>query len=182
VSSIPFRADDDETKMAEGQYTTMSIASFGDSTLHKPQRRQFAQKNTMDVSDIDGARGKELYRYTKKPEKTQADVAGSTSKVLCHGRNCRDNSLYIDDIEGTRHSVKDRMLRSGRHVNPLMPEYQLPKYGQAEYPEPKFLRDTMKHDDIEGSMVRSKAQSATRDTFSCADIVGAQADWKPRHA
>lgn len=163
-------------------YQTMSIASFGDSTLGKPERKHFATKDTMNVSDIEGARTKHRFPHTNKPPMLQSDVPGSTSKVLCRGRNCRDNSLYIDDIEGTRHSVKDRMLRSGRHVNPLVPEYPLPSYGQMEYPVNKFIRDTMKHDDIEGSTVQAKAPYATRDTISCADIVGAQADWKPRHA
>ncbi len=168
--------------MADLQYTTMSIMSFGPSTLEKPPPRVFAEKNSMDISDIDGARPKVRYNYTNKPQFLQSDVAGSTSKILCHGKNSRDNQLYIDDIEGTRHSVKDRMLRSTRHVDPLNPDYKLPSYSEGQFPVNKFMKDSLNHDDIEGSNVKKQAQYAMRDTIGINDIVGAQANWRPRHA
>jgi hypothetical protein len=168
--------------MSDLQYTTMNIMSMGPSTLEKPQPRVYATKNTMDISDIDGARAKVRYNFTNKPPLLQSDVPGSTSKVLIHGKNSRDNQLYIDDIEGTRHSVKDRMLRSGRHVDPLMPNYKLPSYSEGQYPVGKFIKEQLNHDDIEGSHVKSIAQRATRDNISVDDIVGAQANYRPLHA
>lgn len=160
-------------------YTTMSIMSFGASTLPKPTQARFEEKQTNNVSDIDGAKSGPKYKlYFDKPQRQQSDVDGSTSKQLTKTRNCRDNSLYIDDIEGTRHTIKDRMMRTNRHVNPLEPQYKLPTYEAATFENPKFLKDSMRLDDIHRPEERTYA---TRDIMNINDIVGAQANWKPRH-
>jgi hypothetical protein len=160
-------------------YTTMSIMSFGASTLPKPTQARFEEKKTNFVSDIDGAKSGPKYKlYFDKPLPQQSDVDGSTSKPLTKTRNCRDNSLYIDDIEGTRHTIKDRMMRTNRHVNPLDPQYKLPSYEASAYPTPRFLKDSMRLDDIHHVEERVYA---TRDIMNINDIVGAHADWRPRH-
>ena len=40
-----------------------------------------------------------------------------------------------------RFVIKDRMMKTNRHVNPLEPEYSLPSYATAEIPETKFIKD-----------------------------------------
>lgn len=85
----------------------MSITSYGPSTLPKEGNKllaRFQEKKTNDVSDIEGARSQSKYKhyFTDKPAFLPSDVEGSTSKPLTHSRNTRDNTLYIDDIEGTR--------------------------------------------------------------------------------
>jgi hypothetical protein len=168
----------------EDQYTTMSIASLGASTLpdQKPKEKRFAIKNTNDISDIEGARCEpKANKYSNKPAFLQSDVPGSTSKALTHSRNVRDLQLYIDDIDGTRHSIKDRMMRTTRHVNPLLPEYPLPSFIPVEPVEPKFMRDSMNIDDIDGTRSKPPKLYTMRDTISCNDIVGAQANFRARH-
>ena len=166
-------------------YQTMSIASSGPATLPDQIRpaKPFQIKDTNNVKDIDGASSSVPYfnRYLNKPVFSSADVPGSTSRPLTHSRNVRDMTLYIDDIDGTRHSIKDRMMRTKRHVNPLVPEYDLPSSTFCEIPEPKFLRDSMYHADVEGSTSKPAQKFKTRDNISTDDIVGAQASWRPRH-
>ena len=162
---------------------TMSIASLGDATLPKPEPKRFQVKAINDISDIDGARtGPKYPHFYNKTQPSQSDVPGSTSKALTWSRNVRDNSLYIDDIEGTRHTIKDRMMQTKRHVNPLTPDYPLPSFQSAEHPVPKFIKDPLHHDDIDGSTIKPKKQFATRDILAVDDIEGARPNWKPRHA
>eukprot|EP01036_Dinobryon_divergens_P031305 gene31305-40677_t len=165
----------------------MSITSYGPSTLPKEGNKllaRFQEKKINDISDIEGARSQPKYKhyFSDKPAFLPSDVEGSTSKPLTHTRNTRDNSLYIDDIEGTRFVIKDRMMKTNRHVNPLEPEYSLPSYATAEIPETKFIKDPLNNKDIEGAQVRPKRWYATRDIMAVNDIVGAQANWRPRHA
>jgi hypothetical protein len=157
------------------QYVTMSIASLGESTLPRTASKPFQEKKTNDISDISGAKsGPKYQHFFNKPQFLQSDVHGSTSKALSWERNVRDNSLYIDDIEGTRHSIKDRMMRTGRHVDPLVPTYPLPSYVPAEDPVVKFIKDPQDHSDIEGSYTKKKVYFATRDTLRVDDIDGAR--------
>ena len=166
-------------------YTTMSITSFGASVLdnQKAPEKRFVVKKTNDISDIEGASSQSKYaKLYGKPQFQQSDVPGSTPKSLTHSRNCKDLQLYLDDIEGTRHAIKDRMMRTQRHVNPLVPEYPLPTYLPVELLEPKFIRDSLTVSDIDGAQVRVKKEFETRDIMSVSDIVGAQACFRPRHA
>ena len=171
--------------MSAAAWQTLSCTSLGPATLEDQKRppRPFAVKATNNVSDIDGARSTLPYadRYSNKPQPSSADIAGSVPRPLTHSRNVRDLSLYIDDIEGTRHSIKDRMMRTKRHVNPLVPEYDLPTFVPARVPAFPFLRETMKNDDVDGAATKPLQKFDTRDTMTTQDIVGAQACWRPLH-
>lgn len=168
--------------MIPTQYETMSIASIGAPTLPKEQRRQFAGRPTNDTSDIEGSRpGNNYEKYANKPQFLQSDVDGSTSKQLIHTRNTPDLSLSIDDIPGTRHTIKDRMLRTRRVVNPLVPDYDFPKYTTCAPEVPKFIKDPQDHNDIDGSFTKVPRQYRMRDSLRVDDIEGAQVGWKPRH-
>ena len=160
-------------------------SALGLTTLpdQKRPQRPFAIKDTNNVSDIDGARSAVPYamRYSNKPQPSSADIAGSVSRPLTHSRNVRDLSLYIDDIDGTRHSIKDRMMRTKRHVNPLVPEYDLPTYVPARVPEAPFMRETMRNDDVEGAATKPLQNFEIRDNITTQDILGAQASWRPIH-
>lgn len=164
-------------------YQTMSITSLGHSTIDQNQSNPFTTaKRTNFLDDIEGAKPKSKSKqFTNKSPFLQSDVPGSTSKQLIRDRNVRDNSLYIDDIDGTRHTIKDRMMRTSRHVDPLMPAYPLPSFATDSHVVPRFLKDPQRHDDIEGSSVKPKKVFAVRDTMSVGDIEGAQADWRPAH-
>jgi hypothetical protein len=164
------------------EYLTMSITSMGPSTIPKPDPKPFYEKKINDISDISGAQTKSKYhQFYNKPQFLQSDIPGSTSKILSHGRNVRDNSLYIDDIDGTRHTIRERILRTNRHVDPLIPEYKLPSYTASEVPVVKFVKDPLNIKDIEGTAPRIKKVFETRDNISVFDIEGAQTNWKPTH-
>lgn len=166
-------------------YTTMSITSIGASTLHNQKLVQgpFEIKKTNNISDIEGTSSFNKYgNFVNKPVFSNADVDGATPKALVHTRNVRDNQLYIDDIEGSRYTVKDRMMKTGRHTNPLTPNYPAPAYIPADPQPTKFIRDSMNIDDIEGSRTKPAKNYEQRDNLNTSDIIGAQASWKPRHA
>jgi hypothetical protein len=61
-------------------YTTMSITSFGASTMPRDASARFQEKRTNDVSDIEGVRSGPKYKlYFDKPLLQQSDVEGSAS-------------------------------------------------------------------------------------------------------
>lgn len=159
----------------QDHYLTMSITSAGPATLPPVEKRYIPTKTTNDVSDIDGARSQPKYKvYLNKPQFLNSDIPGSTSKQLIHGKNTRDNNLYIDDIEGTRRTIKDRMMRTNRHVNPLEPNYPLPSFIPVEPVILPFRRDTMDTSDIDGSrpVPQKVFTGPPKDTMNISDIVG----------
>lgn len=127
---------------SDDRYFSLSISSYGPSTLEKEKGRERSIKITNNTADIEGAtRTTTQYeRYANKPSFLQSDVYGSTSKPLTRTRNTMDNSLHIDDIEGARVRVTDKMIVTKRRVNPLEPKYELPSFAVVEPYEPKFLR------------------------------------------
>jgi hypothetical protein len=165
------------SKMHEqDHYLTMSITSPGPATLPPVEKRYIPTKMTNDVSDIEGARSQPKYKvYLNKPQFLNSDIPGSTSKQLIHGKNTRDNNLYIDDIEGTRRTIKDRMMRTNRHVNPLEPNYPLPSFIPVEPVIPPFRRDVMDTSDIDGTkaMPERAFTGPPKDTMNISDIAGA---------
>ena len=167
----------------DDRYFSMSVTSFGPSTMPKTDKNKFQTRKTNETADIEGAtRTTTKYeRYGNKPAFLQSDVEGSTSKSLIHSRNCRDNALYIDDIEGTRAKIMDRFLFTNRHVDPLDPDYPLPSSQPIQFVEPRFIRDAMDISDIEGTAVKPYFKYATRSINQVGDIIGAQTNWKPRH-
>ena len=156
----------------------MSITSSGPCVLENQKKPSpiFLTRDNMFTGDIEGATSSVPYgqKYCNKPPRLENDIPGSSSRSLTHTRNVQNTALYLDDIEGTRHTVKDRMMRTKRHVNPLVPEYPLPSSVPADLPEVKFLKDTMNISDIEGSSAKPIRKYETRDTMSTGDIVGAK--------
>jgi len=164
------------------EYTTLSIASLGPATLPKEEKKQIRGRESNDVSDIEGTRTINKYeKYTNKPQFLNSEVAGATSKVLSHSRNVPDRTLEIDDIDGTRFFIRNRFFRTQRKIDPLQPNYNLPSYIPAEPVEPKFIRDTLYHDDVDGSRTKPPRPFQPRDTMGVNDIEGAQVNWKPRN-
>lgn len=160
-------------------YQTMSITTPGPSTLPKGERRSFQKRDLNDCTDIDGAQSKyKTVQYTNKPQFLQSDVPGSQPKQLCRARNTQDNTLFIDDIDGTRPAVKDRMMLTKRHVDPLQPNYSLPAYVPVEPPAPKFIKDPMEVRDIEGTRPKPQKVYETRDILKVDDVAGARSGTK----
>lgn len=166
----------------DNPYISMSIASFGAATLPREEKKVFAIKETNATSDIDGARPRSTKVWNKPDMWDTRDVSGSQSKSLHYQRSSApDNSLRVDDIDGAQAKIRDKMLLTKRHTNPMQPEYHLPKAAEAPPHEPKFLRNTLDISDIDRAAPAVPVRYATRDPISVQDIVGAQANWRPRH-
>mmetsp|Transcript_8966 Transcript_8966/g.9719 ORF Transcript_8966/g.9719 Transcript_8966/m.9719 type:complete len:445 (-) Transcript_8966:109-1443(-) len=170
-----------DTTMYQTVYQTMSIASSGEPTLPKVEKRVFQMRDPNNITDIDGAQSAPRYRlFTNKPQFLTTDVEGAVPKPHTRTRNVRDNTLYIDDIEGTRHTIKDRMMRTKRSLNPLDPQYPLPSFAPVEPTETKFIKDPQHIEDIEGARSKSKKEFSTRDVLGIDDIEGVRPGLKHR--
>ena len=64
-----------------------------------------------------------------------------------------------------------------QNFDPLNPRYQLAKVEERPITPPKFLRDNIGHDDIEGSKPKKQTYYETRDIMKVEDIEGS----KPRN-
>ncbi len=159
----------------------MSIASLGPATLEKPKPRfpNGIRRDDIIEPEINFTRTFTQFRSTFN---STADIAGATpSGNYSHLRNSFHTLLEIDDIEGTRARVTEKMHLTKRRVNPLEPHYPLPSAITEPEPPPKFLRDSMSVQDIDGAQVKNRTLSTIRDTMSTIDIDGAQASWRPIH-
>lgn len=167
---------------SDNMYVSMSIASYGPPTLPREEKKTFATKQSNATEDIDGARPRTTKVWTKPDLWDTRDVSGSQSKALHHQRsNAPDNSLRVDDIDGAQAKIRDKMLLTKRHTNPMEPQYRLPQAAEAPPYQPKFLRDSQDISDIDRACPMVPVKYATRDPISVQDIVGAQANWRPRH-
>ncbi|CAE7221290.1 unnamed protein product [Symbiodinium sp. KB8] len=157
--------------MADDMWTTMSIASAGGSTLQRAagRRTAAAPRDNLHVGDILGATAAPRH----KPRRSGAvDLALSTRDIegaapaLQHRTlgNKPDLSLTTDDIDGAH--ARKRNFQSRRHVDPLNPSYEWDT-------PPRFLRDSMKVDDIEGAKPMRHVKGPVRDPLSVQDIAGA---------
>ncbi len=164
------------------QYATMSIASFGPATLPKKEKLVTATRDINNIDDIDGAkRVNRLEKFVNKPDFFRMDdVDGSKSKILHPHKNV-PNFYEVDDIDGARHFIKDRMLTTKRHTNPLIPDYDMPRFQQPDPYTPKFIRNTLDISDIDGAAPKPVKHWQPRESLKTDDIEGAQACWRPRH-
>jgi hypothetical protein len=165
-------------------WSTTSITSFGPPTLDNAKRKpiELATRDINSVKDIDGASSNFKYnKYTNKPSLYDtSDVEGSKPRSMQRVRNVMDKSLYVDDIDGARTFIKDKMLRTGRHVDPLQPSYDLPSFMSFDHRPQNFLRNTLDVSDVDGAQPKIPKKFAPRDSMP-NDIEGAQACWRPRH-
>ena len=111
------------------------------------------------------------------PTPHQSDISGATPTVSRRYR--KPNTFDTSDIPGAQSAQKKHFASTKRRTNPLNPEYPLPKAKPAEYPVPKFLRDSLRKDDIPfASSGEHKKKIKPRETMKIG-IEGAQAGWKP---
>lgn len=92
--------------------------------------------------------------------------------MLHIGLNKPEYNLTNNDIEGTKTNIV-KFTTKREPSNPLNPVYKLPSFTYIPPEVPRFIRDGMKIDDIEGSKPLVKKEFAPRDTLNCFDIDGA---------
>lgn len=120
----------------------------------QPRHREVKPRNTFfDTSDIEGS----------KP----SPIIDRTKPAVDH--------MDVSDIDGAKPRIQRNLPHSDRHVNPLMPVYDLPSYEEKPVPVPRFIRDQMAIDDIPGSHPRSyKSEKPPRQLMDISDISGAR--------
>ena len=52
----------------------------------------------------------------------------------------------------------------------MNPQYKLPSFEVVQPDPPKFIRDTMNNDDIDGAKPKKKKELAQRDNYNIDDI------------
>jgi hypothetical protein len=172
-----------DSESNSNSYATMSIASLGPSTLSEPLSRPkvaFISKPIEAFSSSNNSSRNIFQSSSKHSLNDVSDIDGAQPKQY-RERNYVSNGLKVDDIEGTKARVHDKMLWTKRHVNPLNPSYQLPSAELEPYEPPKLLRDNLFIDDIPGTRTKQRAIVPNRDTLHIDDIEGARSGWRPRH-
>jgi len=89
--------------------------------------------------------------------------------MLHIGLNKPEYNLKNSDIDGTKTQIV-KFVTKREATNPLNPVYKLPSFTYVAPDPPKFIRDAMLVNDIEGSKPASKKEFAPRDTLNCFDI------------
>ena len=94
--------------------------------------------------------------------------------MLHFALNKKETNLTNDDIAGSKpQCVKFTTKREP--CNPLEPVYKLQSFEYVPPPVPKFIRDSIQHDDIDGSKTRKPVERPEKEIMRTTDIEGAQA-------
>jgi len=121
--------------------------------------------------DIEGSSPRKFGVFNQKIDYSNKndDIDKSSPRRLHIKLNKPEYNLSNSDIEYSHpHCVKCKITR---HLNPLEPKYNLPT--SPEYPpyEPRFIRDSMKVDDIEGAKPRKiVSQNLLRESLKNNDV------------
>lgn len=121
--------------------------------------------------DIEGSSPRKFGAFHQKIDYTNKndDIERSSPKILHIKLKKPEYNLSNSDIEfSSPQCVKSKIKR---HLNPLEPKYKLPK--GTPYPpyEPKFLKDNINVDDIEGAKpTKVIGRLQLRDTMNIKDI------------
>jgi len=152
------------------------------SSVDNSPMTTYRRTGGLNTQDIAGARPRELTRERhglypqwneplNKPRRRHPPHLHTDSKRPVM-------NLTNKDIPG---SMTHGHFQSGRHVDPLEPDYVLPSHEHRPYTPPaKAARDLhLNTTDVEGSSPAKRFPYATRDHITSEDIEGADTGWKP---
>jgi hypothetical protein len=81
--------------------------------------------------------------------------------------------MRLDDIDGSKPRIVRQLPHSRRMVNPVDPKYDLPSYDPPTIIRPRFIRDSLYNDDVEGAHPLSyQNDKPPRDIMNIDDIDG----------
>ena len=128
----------------------------------------------LETSDIDGARPRlKGYQYFNKPSFAYSteDIEKASPNKLHQKLEKEETNLHTRDIDGAFPSKTGfKTRREG--TNPLNPVYQLPYCEVYSPPPPKFIRDQISVNDINGTKPEIYYKWSTRNTMNIKDIEG----------
>eukprot|EP00357_Protocruzia_adherens_P026984 CAMPEP_0115018228 /NCGR_PEP_ID=MMETSP0216-20121206/28657_1 /TAXON_ID=223996 /ORGANISM="Protocruzia adherens, Strain Boccale" /LENGTH=642 /DNA_ID=CAMNT_0002389335 /DNA_START=30 /DNA_END=1958 /DNA_ORIENTATION=- len=133
----------------------------------------FRESNSLSTLDIVGARPRmkeyEFAAHSSLSLRTD-DIDKARSKTLHRNIKKPNYSLDVSDI-----ATKNRRFQTNRESgNPLQPNYKLPSVEFRELTPPKFIRDNMDYQDVEGSKPSKYFKWQPRKTNDISDIDGAK--------
>eukprot|EP00698_Gefionella_okellyi_P021889 TRINITY_DN7175_c0_g1_i1.p1 TRINITY_DN7175_c0_g1~~TRINITY_DN7175_c0_g1_i1.p1 ORF type:complete len:498 (-),score=96.61 TRINITY_DN7175_c0_g1_i1:86-1579(-) len=139
-----------------------------------------AIKTTNRVDDIDGAHPARKYRDLQKPVQTYHDLPGVKPRALIPSEVNKPNDRGVNNRDIDRSWPVEQTFHSKRCIDPLNPQYQLPKVEERPLTPPPPGRDHINTHDIEGSKPRSRFRSPVRDHINYADVEGSSPNWRSR--
>ena len=139
--------------------------------------KKFKQRpmTSLQTSDITGAkpllRG---YQCINKPEFSNytQDIEKAQPRQLHSTLNKPNYNLMTEDREKAKPRVTEFVTE--RMTNPLNPVYKLPSFETRPVTPPKFIRDSISANDIEGTKPEVYYKWSIRDHISVKDIDGAR--------
>ena len=161
---------------------TMYLSSLNSNDFPIRKFRQMPSKREWSLNlynlDIQGSSPRKFGLLTKKIDFTNnnKDVEKSSPSQLFK-KVIPNYSLSCKDIQGaTPHHLKSHIVRC---TNPLNPKYNLPKTETTKQEEnidnnkkPKFIKDNLKIDDIEGARPKKIGNFFLRNNMNKDDIKG----------
>lgn len=161
----------------------LSTINSGDVKLKHFKKVNTARDYSANLFNLDipGTSPKKFGILHHKPDFTNKndDIERSTSKVLHIGLNKPEYNLSNADLEfSSASTLRLGIARCSKHkkpevpLNPLEPKYNLPKVEALEPPVPKFIRDNIQINDIQGSFPKKYYKWETRKGFFDMNIEG----------
>ena len=136
----------------------LSTMTHNDFPIRKFKQLQTKRNWSINLYnlDIEGSSPRKFGAFHQKIDYTNKndDIERSSPKILHIKLKKPEYNLSNSDIEfSSPQCVKSKIKR---HLNPLEPKYKLPK--ATPYPpyEPKFIKDSINVDDIEGAEAQLK--------------------------
>jgi hypothetical protein len=152
------------------------------SKIENKNRAAIQERKTNRTDDIELAqpqRWSEMYTRNMPDLHGVRDIDGARPSLLHQNLNKPKRSLTNDDIPGTK--AKPYTFKTTRCVDPNDPAYKLPTVDARPPTPPRFSRDQINVQDIDGAWPKPHRHFEPRDNITTTDIEGAQAGWKPRH-
>lgn len=165
---------------------TMYLSTIKDQDPNVVRKTFYTNKSpNLDISDIDKAKPfYQGYHYTQKESfvNRNDDIQGSKPKKLHQPLEKTYYNLRNDDIMGSKPKCQ-KFTTTRESTNPLNPEYKLPKVEIRTNTPPKFIRDNISINDIDGARPNpyTKYDIQSR-TNNVEDIDGARPkkEWIPQ--
>lgn len=162
----------------EKQLQTMNLSTIPNRPpLIKSEKESFILRN----DDIDGARYVAPKVNPRNTNLDTTDIPGTRSRPMVNHQKPAVDIMRLDDIEGSKPRIIRQLPHSKRMVNPVDPKYDIPPFVCPIEDTTRFLRDTMKNDDVEGAQPMSyKTDKPPRDIMKVDDIAGTRPSQKIR--
>ena len=152
--------------------TINETQDFLNSKTKKFQSERHWNHN-LKTDDIEGTKTKVPgYQFTKKEVYSNQnwDIDRAGPRALHLGLNKPEYNLTNNDIDKSKPQFQK--FQTKRVVNPMNPNYSLPKAEIIQAEPPKFIRDNITNDDIDGAKPKKPKYFATRETMKVDDIEG----------